>query len=105
MEELSIEELLGFYEDKSVEKEDLLEELEHTILEPETEDLLNFGVETSNTNDLLKAFSDTTIEEIFQEMDHPKGKFVHTSIVEDKVENLEDIKVFMENAKKNRNQL
>lgn len=102
-EELSIEELLGFYEENHLEKEDFFEELE-TVLESETEDFFQLEVQKSNTNDLLKAFSDTTIEELLEEMDHPKGKFIHTSIKEDKVENLEDLKAFMENAKKQRNQ-
>ena len=100
-EELSIEELLGFSESKTSE-EDLFTELEQTNLE--TDNFLNWTIETSNTNDLLKAFSDTTVEELLEEMDHPKGKLVHTSIIEDKVENLEDLKAFMEHAKKNRNQ-
>lgn len=101
-EELSIEELLGFHENKEEKKEDLFAELEETNLEePTFEDILNIHTE-NNTNDLFFAFSEGTMEEILQEMDHPKGKIIHKTIDENQIENLGDVKAFMDDAKKKR---
>lgn len=101
-EELSIEELLGFHESTEQKNEDLFSELEDTNLEEQIEDdILNVHVE-NNTNDLFNAFREGTIEEILQEMDHPEGKLVRKAVIEDQVENLGDIKAFMNDAKKKR---
>lgn len=101
-EELSIEELLGFHENKDRECEDLFAELEETNLEDQIEDdLLNIHTE-NNTNDLFNAFREDMIEDILQEMDHPKGQMVRKAIIENQVENLGDIKAFMDDAKKKR---
>lgn len=98
MEELSIEELLGFQEE-SKEKEDLFSEFEDVN---SISDDFTLEEHKENTNDLWDAFSEDALSEIVKEMTHPT-KAVIQKVTLEETEPLGNIDSFLEEAKRKRN--